>query len=277
MDWQLLRDVSRSFYLTIRVLPAPVREPIALGYLLARASDSIADTSSAEVSLRRGALEALRQGIADPEVVGKLSLLQSNDAERTLVTRLPEFLECARNSPDRERLEWVWERILRGQIFDLTRFGSDRTPLTAQELDEYAFLVAGCVGEFWTRLCAERLPRFSQRDPDALSEDARRYGKGLQLVNILRDRTADAANGRIYIPDDYFEEAKRIARDHLDAGWRWVRAVDCGRVRFACTIPLRIGSDTLAKITSGSGAVKISRSRVRWILLRSIPALWSRP
>ena len=37
--------VSRSFYLSISILPKPLRDPVALGYLLARASDTIADTA----------------------------------------------------------------------------------------------------------------------------------------------------------------------------------------------------------------------------------------
>src|ERR1700710_382709 len=41
----LLKGVSRSFYLTLRVLPVGMRDPIGLAYLLARAADTIADTS----------------------------------------------------------------------------------------------------------------------------------------------------------------------------------------------------------------------------------------
>eukprot|EP01034_Spumella_vulgaris_P003029 gene3029-3914_t len=37
----LLRGVSRSFYVSIRLLPGPLREPVAAAYLLARATDTI--------------------------------------------------------------------------------------------------------------------------------------------------------------------------------------------------------------------------------------------
>src|SRR5216117_3031821 len=40
----LLRQVSRSFYLSLAILPRPLREPIGLAYLLARAADTVADT-----------------------------------------------------------------------------------------------------------------------------------------------------------------------------------------------------------------------------------------
>jgi len=61
----LLRDVSRSFYLTLRVLPSRVRAPIGLAYLLARATDTLADASSVPVAARRAALESLRDRILD--------------------------------------------------------------------------------------------------------------------------------------------------------------------------------------------------------------------
>ncbi len=39
----LLKRTSRSFYLTLRVLPAAVRPQIGLAYLLARTTDTVAD------------------------------------------------------------------------------------------------------------------------------------------------------------------------------------------------------------------------------------------
>ena len=41
----ILKSVSRSFYLTIKFLPRPLREPVSLAYLLARATDTMADTA----------------------------------------------------------------------------------------------------------------------------------------------------------------------------------------------------------------------------------------
>jgi len=276
MDWTLLRDVSRSFYLTIRLLPSPVREPIALGYLLARASDSIADTSAADVERRIEALQQLRHGDTARNALEALVEKQAAPAEAELLRRLPDLMDALEVSPARERLEWVWEHILRGQIFDLVRFNGNAEQLSSEELDEYAFLVAGCVGEFWTRLCAERLPGFSRAPMDELVSLGVAYGKGLQLVNILRDRRGDVAIGRIYVPDERFAETKAQAAAGLDAGLRWVAAVDNRRVRFACLPPARIGIETLARIEPNSGPVKISRRDVRRLLVSAISALWSR-
>src|SRR5213593_5271350 len=59
----ILRSVSRSFYLSIRFLPAQLREPITLAYLLARATDSVADTPGISVPVRIETLKMLSDGI----------------------------------------------------------------------------------------------------------------------------------------------------------------------------------------------------------------------
>ena len=49
----VLKEVSRSFYLSLRFLPGGFRAPVSLGYLLARASDTIADAGEWSVGERR--------------------------------------------------------------------------------------------------------------------------------------------------------------------------------------------------------------------------------
>src|SRR4029453_15162972 len=91
----LLRQVSRSFYLSLAVLPRSLREPIGLAYLLARAADTIADTRLISRDDRLGHLETLRGGGAG-ELVDVRTLaracapLQSHAAERRLLERVGE-------------------------------------------------------------------------------------------------------------------------------------------------------------------------------------------
>src|SRR3954464_2793256 len=95
----ILRSVSRSFYLWVRLLPSGLREPVGLAYLLARATDSIADTTEGALFARRTALEILApasqgQGSADPvaDLGRTFGPLQENAAERRLIESLPECL-----------------------------------------------------------------------------------------------------------------------------------------------------------------------------------------
>ena len=100
----LLREVSRSFHLSMRVLPGPMRDPVSLGYLLARTSDTLADTAAVPVDARRQCLEKLRALAAvpgdDPEAIAAVSEelgktfapIQSHAGERRLLECLPEIL-----------------------------------------------------------------------------------------------------------------------------------------------------------------------------------------
>jgi len=203
----VLRSVSRSFYLSLRILPAALREPLSLAYLLARATDTIADTPKPATALRMEALARLAaaiQGTDGKETASQLresfAPLQSDEAERTLIQRLPALLDWLNELEpgDRDEVRSVLEKINRGQRLDLERFDAStststststsiRALTTAAELDEYTYLVAGCVGEFWTRLCFAHVKNFSERSESEMRELGVRYGQGLQLVNILRD------------------------------------------------------------------------------------------
>ena len=71
---------------------------------------------------------------------------------------------------------------------------------TEEELDDYTWRVAGCVGDFWTRICRAHLFPNASIEELRLIEDGIRFGKGLQLVNILRDIAVDLRRGRCYLP-----------------------------------------------------------------------------
>ena len=187
----LLKRVARSFQLSLRILPSSIRSTLSLAYMLARASDSIADASSAPEFQRLALLRALPDFY--PEKSPDLGL---EGCEKDLVQRLPELLDVLKSLPDAPAIIEAWRVILRGQIFDLERFrstepGDPAPPLLPEELNEYTYLVAGSVGEFWTRLCFHHIPGYSSKSLEELLPTARRFGQALQLVNILRDRRTD--------------------------------------------------------------------------------------
>src|SRR5947208_847986 len=92
----LLKQVSRSFYLTMRVLPSAIRPQIGLAYLLARTTDTIADTQLVPPLERLQALQALRERIlgnsSAPLGFGELARQQSSPAEWSLLQRIEESL-----------------------------------------------------------------------------------------------------------------------------------------------------------------------------------------
>src|ERR1043166_6155340 len=160
----LLRNVSRSFYLTLRVLPPEIRPQISLTYLLARASDTIADTKAVPTHER---IEMLRRFAVGEEF--KLTPADCSAGEQRLLVRLEECLAMLASLPEQDQrlIRELHQTIITGQIFDLERFpDGTHTALTAAELDRYTYLVAGCVGEFWTKICRAHLPGL-----EALSEE----------------------------------------------------------------------------------------------------------
>lgn len=319
----LLRDVARSFYLTMRVLPGAIRPQISLAYLLARATDTIADTEIVPVEERLHALDHLRDRIlgqtATPLDFVKFrndgALSPTRAAEAVLLSRAEDALAllAAFTPEDQQLIRDVLATITSGQALDLQRFGgaehsagAGNPNLTAlqtdAELEDYTYRVAGCVGEFWTRLCRVHLFPQARLDAASLLADGIRFGKGLQLVNVLRDLPADLRRGRCYLPlaklstaglapADLLDPANEprlrplyrdylaLAEAHLAAGWAYTNRLPAGqvRVRLACAWPVLIGLRTLAKLRAGrvldpTQRIKVSRAEIRHILMRSLLA-----
>jgi farnesyl-diphosphate farnesyltransferase len=301
----LLRGVSRSFYLSIRVLPPALRHPVALGYLLARATDTVADTAVMPADQRQATLSQLAAAIegdataraALPDLGRGFAPLQDDAAERQLILSLPQCLDAldAVDAADRADIRTVLRHITRGQSLDVARFGAAepvRALCDAGELEEYTYLVAGCVGEFWTSLSARHLPGFATLSTQTMSTLGRHYGMGLQLINILRDLTADLAIGRCYLPADELAAAGvrpedlasspervsavrtkwlAVAEEHMAQGMRYADAVNHRRLRAASALPALIGMRTLALLKAApafSQPVKLPRAQVRAILWR---------
>ena len=282
---EILRRTSRSFYLTIRLLPRAVRDDIALAYLLARAMDTMADTATAPEGERRHLLRAARESLGRAEIAGYDAAAWAgrhrDAAERSLLLALPDLWRRMgeRDEAARRRMITVMGSILEGQIFDLERFTPEAAPLTGEELERYTYLVAGSVGEFWTDLCAARLPDFSHEPPQVMGARARHYGQGLQVVNILRDRRMDAALGRVYVPPGevgpWMEQARRWLQDGAD----YCAALRSGRLRYATLLPALLGWRTLflteAQPASVITPAKVPRRELRQWMRRALPVWWS--
>ena len=126
----LLRATSRSFYLTLRVLPAAVRLQIGLAYLLARTTDTIADTEILPVGERLAALQKLRERIlgqsSAPLDFNDLARQQASPAEAVLLEKVEVSLAARQSfsAADQKLIRDVLDTITSGQVLDLRRFGS---------------------------------------------------------------------------------------------------------------------------------------------------------
>ena len=299
--FETLKDVSRSFYLTMRVLPREIRYPIGLAYALARAADTISDTTTLASEARLEHLLLLRRAIESDNtasvnsVVEALMAQEPSDRDRRLFEFLPEALESL-DSLEPTDATWVRAIVValsRGMEFDLTYFptessGQIRALADWEALDEYTYLVAGCVGEFWTAVTMFHEPKLAHWDGQRMSQIGVRFGKALQLTNVLRDVPSDLRIGRIYLPQPALIEAGvtlpdlfdpqsaeaaraalvggiRIALDHYAAAFEYFTAIprSCVRLRLAVAWPILIGLGTLHAIASNAAWLDPARpSRV---------------
>lgn len=312
----LLKQVSRSFYLTLRVLPGPVRSQIGLAYLLARATDTIADTDLIPVDQRLDALARLRErilGVSHPVDFRSIAAAQpagmeaGRNSEQILLLRIEEAISLLKtfSSFDQKAIQDVLVTIVSGQELDLRRFNSARQPSVAAletdaDLDDYTYRVAGCVGEFWTVLCRAHLLADLALDEPLLISNGVRFGKGLQLVNILRDIPKDLQQGRCYLPAErlarvrlkpsdlldparepqlrpVYDELLDQAEGHLRAGWVYTNTLPSTsvRLRLACAWPVLIGVATIHRLRSGNvldpaQRIKVPRQQVRRILASTL-------
>jgi farnesyl-diphosphate farnesyltransferase len=292
MDISLLKSVSRSFYLSLRFLPAEMREPVSLGYLIARFSDTLADAPGLGEAERLDWLEELRlivQGQRDrfekdPGVIaGKLS----HEGERVLVTRADELIHLYRSldAAPREHLFEVLLTILHGQIWDLKAFGNGPFACqTGEDLLRYTYWVAGSVGEYWTKTAFTVLgKRFAGADQaTAMLMSGRKLGQALQLTNILRDLHEDLPRGRCYLPFDelkaagwsgkgmpsaemikpVFEKWIGVCRGFLEEADGYIKEVREPRVRFCTRLPRLLAGKTV-DLLAEAGAERVMRERIK--------------
>lgn len=308
----LLKQVSRLFYTSLAIVPANVRDQVGLAYLFARAADTIADTDIIERHRRLELLGRFRDQFTGDRIVWErlrdiqraVAPLQHESAERVLLERLDEcfrlFLEFS--SGDRHRVQRLMTTLTQGMEMDLRAFpGQSVEDLAAfktlEELDRYTYHVAGCVGEFWTDLMCAHRKALANWNIQQMSEVGVRFGKGLQLTNIVKDIAHDLQKGRCYIPEMMLAEAGlkphdlldqthlsrfrpvlgklvRSAVEHLDQGWLYTMAIPRyeTRLRLACMWPILSAGESLKLVMNAPDLlnpavkVKIPRSKVYQIM-----------
>ncbi len=295
------------------MVPADVRDQIGLGYLFARAADTIADTDLIDRSRRLEFLSQLKaQFVSDRvswsqirDIQQAMGPLQQDSSERVLLERLEDcfrlFLDCS--PEDRCRVQRLMMTLTQGMEMDLSRFpGQSAADLTAlgtiEDLDRYTYYVAGCVGEFWTDLMCAHRKSLASWDVRHMSDVGIRFGKGLQLTNIVKDIAHDLQKGRCYVPDTMLDEVGltprdlldqanlprfrpilsklvRMATEHLDQGWMYTMAIPRHemRLRLSCMWPILSAGESLKLVLQSPDLlnpavkVKISRSKVYKILV----------
>ena len=311
----LLKSTSRSFYPTLKYLPKKVRGQIGLLYLLARVADTIADSKHGDteelLKLLRNYNDFTQGKSGKLPEFSSLAEIQDNPHEAELLRNVEDVVEGLQvyTEGDRERILECLDIIVSGQILDLERFGpanvegnisalNDNT-----ELDDYTFRVAGCVGVFWTKMSLAHVISIPPEQEVEFYEKGIRFGKALQMINILRDIPEDLRFGRCYIPiqeltkhkmepEDLlspsniekfrplYDEYLDLTNEHLDAAIEYIKMIPETqfRLKASCMLPVLIGQRTVTLLRDGNildstDRIKVTRDEIKSYARKLLRAL----
>jgi len=314
-DWnycqRTLPKVSRTFALNIRCLNGSLYRSVLSAYLFCRIVDTVEDAPQLEAEKKikfllefsnlaldyRYRTANLEKWVKNCSIVDgtadDVDLLANTARVVRVFDTLPErFQDCIMQSVSKMAQGMAGFQ----KMFD----GSKATFLKdVNQLEEYCYYVAGCVGEMLCALFLKESPEISEKSAKIMKETAVSFGLGLQITNIAKDFLKDRKRGWSYIPKSYivesgltiekfsdaeFDEKKlvvihlllRKTIGHLKDALKFTLALPRTRldIRLFCVLPLWMAVETAVTLFNNPGLlesadpVKISRKTVKRIVRR---------
>jgi farnesyl-diphosphate farnesyltransferase len=227
----ILRDVSRTFALTIPQLPIGLRTVVGNAYLLCRIADTIEDSPALSIDRKLAFSEAFAEIVEghraidgfDVELAGALTH-GSLDAERDLIRNTSRVVRLTHSftQPERAALSRC-VRIMTGGMEDFQEGQFTSGLRDVPHLDAYCYHVAGVVGEMLCDLFCAYSPE-AAKHRDQLAALAVSFGQGLQMTNILKDIWDDKARNVVWLPRSVFNahgfDLRELGTRKNDAGFR---------------------------------------------------------
>lgn len=310
---EILPAVSRTFALSIRLLPGELGNAVRNAYLLCRIADTIEDEPEISAEEKASLFDALSASFSGPDATlefkTRASALTGDPAHIRLVANSDLVFEAFRELPGRSRdavEHWVREMIVGMRKFALAYPNGVRIQ-SLDEYKEYCYYVAGTVGYMLTDLWHEHSPSIGAKQYQVLRERCRAFAEALQTVNILKDVAQDAEHeNSIYIPEQLLREhgsahdtilasdcatgtraalgaLVQLAWHDLDQATAYLLSIPrrAAPIRLFCALPLLFAYATLRDLTANPDAlarrqvVKISRSEVKSLTALSILGVFS--
>ncbi|MFL5625458.1 MAG: squalene/phytoene synthase family protein [Ktedonobacteraceae bacterium] len=254
----MLQKTSRTFFIPISRLPPGLQEAIASAYLCMRAIDEIEDHAQLETLEKIRQLRTISQVLQAQTSVATFAMDEFARAFRTQQHLLPEVTlrigEWACHAPEAIAPR-IWDAIAAMAERMAEWIANGWKMRTEADLDRYTFGVAGAVGllicDIWAWFDGGQMHR----------SHAIHFGRGLQAVNILRNRTEDLARGVDFFPTGWSEaRMKEYALHNLVQADTYAKTLPPGPFAYFIKIPLVLAYATLDALASGQ--TKLSRSAV---------------
>ncbi|MDY0410303.1 phytoene/squalene synthase family protein [Virgibacillus soli] len=252
---QVLKLTSRTFYIPIKLLKSTLRETVASAYLCMRAVDEIEDHITLNPDVKQTLLRRTSELLLAGRHFNKESyqaLIKPHEAELPEVTkRLGDWIDfCPDGIVDRVTestsimangmAEWVEKNW---QVE------------TKEDLDNYTYYVAGLVGVMLSDI-------WNWYDGTETNHElAIGYGRGLQAVNVLRNKDEDAERGVRFFPNNWTRaDMFAYAEENLAQADEYIKDIKTKNILLFCKIPLALAKKTLAVLKKGQE--KMSRTDV---------------
>ncbi|HEX4352859.1 MAG TPA: phytoene/squalene synthase family protein [Polyangiales bacterium] len=310
---EILPGVSRTFAVSIRLLPGELGAAVGTAYLLCRIADTVEDAPELAADRKAALLEVLGQCFDDRHAVDRfvdeVAEVTGDAAHVRLVRNANLVFARYFTLPAATRhhvRRWVLEMIGGMRKFVIAYPNGIRIQ-SLDEYKEYCYYGAGTVGYLLTDLWHEHSSSIGSRQYEVLRARSRAFAEALQTVNILKDVARDAEReNSIYIPEQLLRQhgsahatilsADRTNENHaalgalvqlawhdLDQAKRYLLSIPrrAFSIRLFCALPLLFAYATLRDLTRTPGAiarrdvVKISRAEVKSITLLSMMGVWS--
>ena len=233
LDYQasILPGVSRTFALTIPVLPERLATVVTNAYLLCRIADTIED--DADLNDRQktqfhkrflSVIEGREDAGTFAEDLSPLLSARTLPDERNLVSNTASVVRVMRGFSRQERKALT--RCLKIMCTGMPKFQRNKTLRGLRDLKElgaYCYVVAGVVGEMLTELFCVHSPDLAKNRRE-MNRLAVSFGQGLQMTNILKDIWDDRRDGTCWLPRSMFagegDSLERLGEFHLSEAFR---------------------------------------------------------
>lgn len=260
-----LKATSRTFYIPISRLPAGLQEAIGSAYLCMRAIDEIEDHPNLPAPAKAELLNKVSWILQSQTFAESFSHDAFDSVFRPYKSQLPEVTLGLAN--------WASQApaAIAPRVWDATAAMSSRMAFwslnnwqisTVADLDHYTFSVAGAVGLLICDL-GSWFDGLQMHRSFAIQ-----FGRGLQLVNILRNRSEDLRRGVDFFPQGWsVDRMHGYARKNLKDAEVYAKDLPGGSFGYFLRIPLTLALATLDALARGEQ--KLSRATVLQ-LVRSI-------
>jgi len=273
----ILESVSRTFALTIPLLPANLEKVVGNTYLLCRIVDTIEDAVCIDPKTKQVLSTLFVKTVLDPsysEEFVKESLMallnHPNHDEKDLIKNIPRVLRVLQSFDEKQRHAVAQCVQIMSEGMSYFHVRQNQAGLEdLKEFEKYCYVVAGVVGEMLTTVFALHSAAFAKAISGKESL-AIAFGQALQMTNILKDSPEDQLRGVSWKPKGVDQtELLVIAHQKLEDSLRYIYCIPKSEpgIRQFCFLAFGLAVLTLKQIAKRhqfqeSAEVKLTRAQV---------------